>query len=311
MDLAVPCLASNHVAIFLGKGDGSFDSPRVVPTLDKPKGVALGDLDLDGHADLFVAGLHSAAVHFGKGSGEFGEPVLLLAEEARRSYWSPAIADISGDSIPDLLVADAGSKNVLFLRGKGGRQFEESVPIAVSGAPRSIVAVDLDGDGLLDVTTANNNQNLSLIFNLGQEGFQAPVDLHDGLTNVSGHQVLDLNRDGVLDLVAFGPGSSIIFFGRSKSTPAPGRFRRGDVDGNAKVQVSDAIVLLNHLFRGGALECQDAGDTDDNGEVNLTDAVVTLRWLFQGGSPPGPPGPEDCGADPTRDELKECKPECR
>jgi hypothetical protein len=208
-------------------------------------------------------------------------------------------------------VADTGSKVVLFFRGKGGREFEAGAVVEVSDAPRSIVTADLDGDGRLDITTANNNQNLSLVFNLGEQGFQAPIDLHDGFTNVIGHRIVDLNLDGALDLVAFGPGSSMIFFGLPPSAPAPGRFRRGDADGNAKVQVSDAILLLNHLFRGGKLECQDAGDTDDNGQLDLTDAVVTLRWLFQGGSPPGPPGPEDCGADPTQDELAGCASECR
>ena len=67
-----------------------------------------------------------------------------------------------------------------------------------------------------------------------------------------------------------------------------------DVSGDASVNLSDAVWLLNWLFRGGnKLQCGAAvaacGEVNADGGVNLTDAVVILNWLFRGG-----PAPE-CG----------------
>jgi hypothetical protein len=81
-------------------------------------------------------------------------------------------------------------------------------------------------------------------------------------------------------------------------------FRRGDSDSNGVVNVTDPVAALNFLFAGAdPLPCLDAADANDDGGLNVTDAVFTLLWLFQGGTIPPAPGPADCGADPTEDEL--------
>lgn len=81
-------------------------------------------------------------------------------------------------------------------------------------------------------------------------------------------------------------------------------FRRGDNDGNGRVNLTDPIALLNHLFLGGRRwTCDDASDTNDDGKIDLADPITTLAYLFQGGDPPPLPGPTACGADPTEDFL--------
>jgi len=84
-------------------------------------------------------------------------------------------------------------------------------------------------------------------------------------------------------------------------------FRRGDVDRNRVLELTDAVSTLNFLFLGGPPpRCFDAADSDDNGVVELTDAVRSLGFLFLGNPPPPAPGPMECGADPTADALAEC-----
>ena len=53
------------------------------------------------------------------------------------------------------------------------------------------------------------------------------------------------------------------------------------------------------LFQDGSkLEsCADAADIDDNGEVQLSDAIGLLNILFRGGRAPQDLG-SDCGFDP-------------
>lgn len=82
------------------------------------------------------------------------------------------------------------------------------------------------------------------------------------------------------------------------------RFRRGDVNADGLVNISDPITTLGYLFLGNpiSLECEKSADADDSGALNLTDAVYVLVYLFSGGAAPPAPGGV-CGADPSADEL--------
>jgi len=80
-------------------------------------------------------------------------------------------------------------------------------------------------------------------------------------------------------------------------------FRRGDVNGDVTKNLTDAVALLNTLFRGGeALPCEDAADTNDDGKLDLADAVMILTSLFAGGGELPIPA-RLCGLDPTEDAL--------
>jgi len=81
-------------------------------------------------------------------------------------------------------------------------------------------------------------------------------------------------------------------------------FVRADTNGNGLVELSDAIAVLDALFRstGTVLSCADAADANDDGSLNVSDPVFALGFLFLGGSPPPPPFPLP-GADPTADPL--------
>ncbi|MEM7262566.1 MAG: dockerin type I repeat-containing protein, partial [Planctomycetota bacterium] len=84
---------------------------------------------------------------------------------------------------------------------------------------------------------------------------------------------------------------------------APVMFLRGDVNGDAVVDISDAVAGLAQLFLGReASACQDAADSNDDGVVNIADPVSVLNHLFLGaGALPEPFGRE--GHDPTSDDL--------
>ncbi len=81
-------------------------------------------------------------------------------------------------------------------------------------------------------------------------------------------------------------------------------FRRGDANTDGEVDLSDAIRTLGFLFLGDAgLICRDAADANDDGEVDLSDAVATLGVLFLGNGEIPAPGRNECGVDPTDDDL--------
>ncbi len=61
----------------------------------------------------------------------------------------------------------------------------------------------------------------------------------------------------------------------------------GDVNGDGKVDIGDVVIILNYLFRHGALP-NSAIQADVNGdcEISLEDAIYLLNYLFKAGNPP-------------------------
>lgn len=96
-------------------------------------------------------------------------------------------------------------------------------------------------------------------------------------------------------------------------SPSAVFFQRGDANDDGRFDVSDAVVILCHLFLGtpAKLGCDKSADADDQGSVELTDAVYVLGFLFLGGLAPTAPFP-GCGPDPTSDGLAcESFPPCK
>ena len=85
-------------------------------------------------------------------------------------------------------------------------------------------------------------------------------------------------------------------------------FRRGDVNDDARVDISDGVGLLGFLFLGGSAPgCTDAADANDSGDVGLSDAIFIFGFLFLGGDPPPAPGPVNCGPDPDGSVFLGCE----
>ncbi len=110
-------------------------------------------------------------------------------------------------------------------------------------------------------------------------------------------------------VVPFAPAREVI--GATIRIGRNGFFVRGDVNTDGMVNVSDPVSLLAYLFSGDAEEppCLDAADADDNGALQLTDAIFLLQGLF--GTGDAPPAPQECGVDPTADEVPCDRNVCR
>ena len=88
--------------------------------------------------------------------------------------------------------------------------------------------------------------------------------------------------------------------------PFPRLFLRGDTDGNGKLELTDAVRVLNYLFLGGvAPGCLDAADVNDKGKIDISSAITLLGYLFLGGAQPAVPYPNK-GLDATPDDLPDC-----
>ena len=80
------------------------------------------------------------------------------------------------------------------------------------------------------------------------------------------------------------------------------RFLRGDAFEDGTVDISDAVRILDFLFRGGAPpSCEKAADADDDGRLAISDPVAILLHLFRERTLPTPA--DTCETDPTVDAL--------
>jgi hypothetical protein len=93
-------------------------------------------------------------------------------------------------------------------------------------------------------------------------------------------------------------------------------FVRGDANVDTKVDVGDAVFVLNWLFRDGATpSCLDAADANDDNAHDVTDVLYLISYVFQivverdevvyEPQPPPPPFPL-CGLDTTGGTAESC-----
>lgn len=87
-------------------------------------------------------------------------------------------------------------------------------------------------------------------------------------------------------------------------------FKRGDVNSDSEFNLSDAILILNYLFKAGPeLDCEDAADVNDDEVLDISDPILLFSYMFKGGNEPLPPF-EECGRDfdlPLTCEMAECQ----
>jgi len=152
------------VEILLGDGHGSFGPSHVIAVGNGDlRGVAVGDLDHDGHQDMAVidnADPPTVTPMYGDGGGSFlGATPLGLGGEPI----DVQIADMDGDGWADVVVANASSWTIMVAANNGGRQFLRPNMFGVEGTPYSLGFADFDQDGRKDIAVTID-KGISVLF---------------------------------------------------------------------------------------------------------------------------------------------------
>lgn len=92
------------------------------------------------------------------------------------------------------------------------------------------------------------------------------------------------------------PRMGVLVFAREPWATADAGFLRADCNGDAAVDLSDAISVLTYLFGDGMeLDCLAACNANGDLAIDLADAIYILGYLFSDGGPPPAPWP-DCAS---------------
>ncbi|MBI4582419.1 MAG: hypothetical protein HY717_00100 [Planctomycetes bacterium] len=87
----------------------------------------------------------------------------------------------------------------------------------------------------------------------------------------------------------------------------PRQFIRGDPNGSRIVDLADVLAILQAIFAGSdQIRCFETADIDDNGSVDISDSILLLSHLYAGGAPPASPFP-DLGPDPEGSPYLGCE----
>uniref|UniRef100_Q01TD2 FG-GAP repeat protein n=1 Tax=Solibacter usitatus (strain Ellin6076) TaxID=234267 RepID=Q01TD2_SOLUE len=159
------------IAIFPGKGDGTFSSPRKieVPEINRSvdQSMVLADFNNDGYIDIAVGTMTGAAVLLADKEGNFAAPLSLATGFPMKI----ATADLNRDGNADLVVlpvdpklepspmlGSAGNQVSIFL-GDGKGAFKALPPFSATlsnftadgGFPYHLEIADLNGDHVPDL----------------------------------------------------------------------------------------------------------------------------------------------------------------
>jgi len=294
-DLAVADGGSQEVAISLGNGDGTFQTPVTYSTGTgcAPNYLATGDFNSDGKIDLLVACVvgNELLVLPGNGNGTFGTaivttfPVVTIAGEDLLTI-PPAVADFNMDGKLDIVLLagtaeDSGTKNGkltnpvdYLLLGNGNGTFQAPQAIAAfAGKPAlSFASADFNGDGkpdlaAIEVTKTSGETSLTLLIALGQGDGTFQIAQTYPLSAGFDLTVADVNADGIPDILV----SGFTFQDETKLKDAESGFAVyvGKGDGTFSLTGTYPLESGSYLAQIAAVDLRGVGHPD----------IVGTQWL--------------------------------
>ncbi|MBM4193667.1 MAG: MBL fold metallo-hydrolase [Gemmatimonadetes bacterium] len=193
--------------VMLGNGNGTFQKPLPVDTAaDRSYSGVLVDLDRDGALDIVVSNdaPDEKKVYRNDGTGRFA-----LVSKFGKPEWNTrhvAVGDVSGDGIPDLVLANRGSREptASFLcLGLGGGRIAERCQEVSRGSATTITMADVNRDGSLDLIVPYRDGGQGYVyFNDGRGTFARRQPFGPDKATIRSAYAADFDGDGIMDLAA-------------------------------------------------------------------------------------------------------------
>lgn len=133
-------------------------------------GIAYGDIDHNGHPDLFVTGGKGHVMMMANGDGTFADESAAAGVLIPGTGWACQFFDYNNDTFEDLYLVNEGDPNVLF-RNNGTFPLEsvgEAMGVSSGNVTYVFATADIDQDGDLDMVVSSGLTPIRLYIN--QEG---------------------------------------------------------------------------------------------------------------------------------------------
>ena len=171
-----------------------------------PRTVAVRDVDGDGYLDV-VSGSSGGDYFFwlrNDGKGSFEHDILGTMGEAKDAR-DVFVIDVDQDGYLDIVAASGGDDTIVWYKqtqSDGNVSFTRNVISTTADNPQSIFAIDLDGDGDIDILSGNfQSEKITWFENDGDQSFTSK-DIVGGLTAIYEIFAIDIDGDGDVDIVS-------------------------------------------------------------------------------------------------------------
>jgi hypothetical protein len=265
VDIIVANYTSNDVSVFLGNGNGTYQTPLTFSVSSNPTSVIVDDFNNDCKLDIATSSFSSNNICVllntgldGANTVSFGPQILSAAGNGIKAL---AQIDFDGDTNLDLFAVNSKSNNISLLIGKGDGSFGPEQTFAVGTNPVALAVGDINSDGRPDVVVANQgSNNFSVLISSKLPGCvfdrQAIYDLGSSPSSIA---LDDFNNDGILDVVATNKGDNNVslLLGNGDGTfkcqttlsvgTAPGSVASGDLNGDGNRDIVTANCGSNNI----------------------------------------------------------------
>lgn len=229
---------SNQVAVFLNitqPGDSvpTFAAPVYFNTGNSATVVTTADVNGDGLPDLIVADTGAYAVDVlldttVPGSSNVTFSNFQAFPAGNGANWVAA-ADLNGDGKPDLMVLNNMDNTIsVYINTTANldttASFTAQQVFSVGNFPNMVTTADINGDGSQDIVVANNSENaISVLLNTTPNG-STTASFAAEETFATGQEpdsviAVDVNGDGLPDLVAANAMDGTISVIQNTTTP--------------------------------------------------------------------------------------------
>lgn len=156
LDVVTGNFSNGNISVLLGNGNGTFGTATVLPMAPNTWGVALADLNGDGKLDVVSGnqGAGNIGVRLGTGTGSFGPASFFTT--GGNGPRTVVLGDVNNDGKLDAVVPNIGSASVSVIPGNGNGTFGTPLVFSTVANPNSATVADVNGDGLLDLSTADS-----------------------------------------------------------------------------------------------------------------------------------------------------------
>ena len=286
VDPVVVSTFSNSISVLknnstIGSISLSYSPSSSFATSATPVSISFADLDGDSKQDIIVTSYTNGLSIFKNNSTT--DSIRLLPKidlVAGSSPFISTIADIDNDGKPDIVCTNSGSNSISIFRNTsalGTISFAPKIDFATGKDPYGLSITDLDGDGIIEIIVANEDDFSISIFKNNSTPGNISLGGRTDIANVfaSMLKTADLDNDGKSDIIATTSNSASVAVLRNTSSSgnlsfaslqllptgfgSPTYLNIGDIDGDGKPDLAvnhenyNTVSIIKNLSLPGTI----------------------------------------------------------